>query len=73
LIIENTWHAKPALISIISKEDKKIYVKCNDNIFSYEIEAISKCLLEKKKKPTFPGLTIEETHGNMKILEKWLN
>jgi len=73
LTIENTWHAEPSLINIISKENKKIHVKCNDNIFSYEIEALSKCILEKKEKPDFPGLTIEETYGNMKILEKWLN
>ena len=73
LIIENTWHAKPSKISITGVENKEISVECNENIFSYEIEILSKCILDNKEKPDFPGLTIDDTYGNMKIIDKWLN
>ena len=33
----------------------------------------SKYLLANKKKPDFPGLTINDTLENMKILDNWLN
>lgn len=73
LIIENTWHANPSEINIINVENKKIKVSSRDNVFSYEIEAISRSILDNKKKPNFPGLSIEETYGNMKLIDKWLN
>lgn len=73
LVIENTWHANPSRINIIKKEMEEIQVNTRDNIFSYEIEAISKSILENKQKPNFPGLTIDETYGNMKLIDKWLN
>ena len=73
LVIENTWHANPSEINIINEENKKIKVNSRVNVFSYEIEAISRSILENKKKPNFPGLSIEETYGNMKLIDKWLN
>ena len=73
LIIENTWHATPPVIRIIDNEEKNFLIECKDDIFSYEIEAISRNILENKTKPNFPGFTIDETLGNMKIIDKWLN
>ena len=73
LIIENTWHAEPSKIRTTGLENKEISVDCNKNIFSYEIEILSQCILDNKEKPDFPGLTIDETYGNMKIIDKWLN
>ena len=73
LIIENTWHAKPSKIKTTGLENKEISVECNKNIFSYEIEILSQCILDNKEKPDFPGLTIDETYGNMKIIDEWLN
>jgi len=29
--------------------------------------------LENKKEPDFPGITVNETLENMKILDEWLN
>ena len=73
LIIENTWHGKPSKINITGVENKEIRVESNENIFFYEIEILSKCILDNKERPDFPGLTIDETYGNMKIIDKWLN
>ena len=74
LIIENTWTGNPSLIKINSKEKglKEIKINCFDNIYSYEIENLSKCLLEKKREPEFPILTFNDTLENMKIIDKWL-
>ena len=43
------------------------------SIYSHEIEALSKCILENKLKPDFPNLTIDDIIGNMKIIDKWKN
>jgi len=75
LIIDNTWLGLPSLIKVISRDKgvEKIEIDSYDNIYSHEIEIISKCLLENKKQPDFPGLTINDTLENMKIIDKWLN
>ena len=45
----------------------------NRNIFSYEIENISKSILDGYDKPSFPGMNLEDTVLNMRILESWKN
>jgi predicted dehydrogenase len=75
VIIEDTWTGQPARI-IIKKDNTKsinIDVDAKKNIYAYEIESLSKSILDKKNKPDFPGLTIENTIGNMKIIDKWIN
>ena len=52
---------------------RQINVKCNENIFSYEIRNISKSVLENKKQSIYPGMSLVETLLNMKILDEWLN
>ena len=71
--IMNPWQAVPPIICLEGKVNKKIENRCINNIFSYEINAISKNILEKKFSPDFPGLSIKEIIGGMKILDKWLN
>jgi len=73
IIIEDTWHAKPALIYLIEKNTQKIEINSSKNIFSYEIDFLSKCIQENKVGPEFPGLTLDDTLGNMKILDSWIN
>ena len=73
LVIEDTWHGDTSLIRIVGQNSDKIEINCYNNIYSHEIEILSKCLLENKKKPDFPGLTINDTLENMKILDNWLN
>ena len=74
LIIEDTWTpANPSLIRITGENKDKIEIECHNNIYAYEIDIVSKCILENKKEPNFPGMTINETLENMRILDKWLN
>ena len=73
LLIENTWHGDPSIIKIKGEKSYEINVKCNENIYSYEIRNISKSLLENKKESIYPGMSLVETLLNMKILDEWLN
>ena len=71
IVIENTWLANPPTITVKKGQDKIINFDSCLNTFSYEIEALSKCILENKAKPDFPNLTIDDIIGNMKIIDKW--
>ena len=73
LLIENTWHGDPSIIKIKGEKSYEINVNCYENIFSHQIENISKSVLENKKEPIYPGMSLVETLMNMKILDEWLN
>jgi predicted dehydrogenase len=74
LIIEDTWTANISTIRIKKNGAEKIInIDSNENIYSYEIEKLSQCILDGKTKVDFPGLTIDQIIGNMKIIDKWLN
>ena len=74
LVLEDTWSpSNLSLIQINGENKETIEIECHNNIYIYEIEALSKCILENKKEPDFPGMTINETLENMRILDKWLN
>ena len=45
----------------------------NDNIFSQEIKSISKSILNGSNEVSYPGMRLEETLLNMKILDCWKN
>ena len=75
LIIEDTWTAQPAKIFIKKDNEEKIIININsnENIYVYEIEDLSKCILDNKTEVDFPGLRIDDMVGNMKIIDKWLD
>ena len=74
LVLNDTWSpTNPSLIQINGENKETIEIECHNNIYTYEIEALSKCILENKKEPDFPGITLNETLKNMKILDEWLN
>jgi len=74
LILEDTWSPTNISSIQINGENKKVIeIKCHNNIYSYEIDILSRCILENKKEPNFPGMTINETLENMRILDEWLN
>jgi predicted dehydrogenase len=73
LIIKDTWFGKGEIEKIIYGKKTQIKNEINKNIYSYQIEAISKCLIENKKEISFPGFKIEDTLQNTKILENWIN
>ena len=41
------------------------------DVFSYEIENISDAILKNSKEVSAPGMNLEETLLNTKILENW--
>lgn len=71
IIIEDTWSANPSTIIIKKNKDKIININSVQNIYAYEIDALSQCILENKIKPDFPGLTIDDIIGNMDIIDRW--
>ena len=74
LIIEDTWSTTNiSLINVTGENKETIKIKCHNNVYAYEIDTLSTCILENKKEPNFPGMTINETLENMRILDKWLN
>ena len=40
---------------------------------SYQIENISNDLLDDKKEIRYPGMSVDETIQNTKILDSWIN
>ncbi len=73
LIIKNTWTGKTEIIKNINGVGKTLKNKLEKNIYSYEIENISKDILEGATKPTFPSVSIDKTIINTEILESWLS
>ena len=73
IVINNTWKGNDNIL--ITKENKTNIKSFNDskNIYSYQIEQISENILEGQNNSTYPGMGLEETLINMKILEEWLN
>jgi predicted dehydrogenase len=72
LIICNTWHGD-RIKKIIGKKNFVINKYYKKNIFSYEIEDISKTILMGSNQTSFPGMTLEQTLLNSKILEDWIS
>ena len=72
MLIYDSWHCSPMKIKLGNKE---IFVDKFDfsNIFSFEINAISNSILNKKTGPDYPGISRQETETNIMILNNWLN
>ena len=73
ILIKDTWHGGTGLIEVNAEKKYKEKVKSYENIFSHEIENLSYSILEGNNESNYPGMTLEETILNMKILEKWMN
>ena len=73
IVINDTWTAQNSKIIIkkIDRADVILKIESNQNIYSYEIKALSQCILDKKVNVDFPGLTIVDTINNMKIIDRW--
>ena len=72
MIIHDSWHCSPMKIEVGNKqifEDKFEF----SNIFSFEINAISNSILNKKTEVDYPGVSRQETETNIMILNRWLN
>ena len=72
IIINDTWFGK-GIIKVLGDKIYEIKNKSEKKIFSYEIENISEFILHDLNEASFPGMSLEETLLNTKILEEWLN
>ena len=74
IVINDSWFGSK---SILKKDCKGEQIISLDNIkksiYSYQIENISKVILNKVYQPEFPGISLNESIVNMKIIEEWQN
>ena len=69
--VPNTWRCSQPSIIVNNKEHKFENLKYK-NIFSYQIDSVSKSIVEKNFEPSFPGINRQETESNLEILDKWM-
>ena len=73
IIIENTWLGSENIIKILGRKKYNVNTQIKKNIYSYEIESISKSVLKGLNETIYPGIRMEETLLNMKVLDNWIN
>ncbi len=72
IIIEDTWHGDPSTLTIINDKEEKLTFDDEKDVYFYEVDCLSRNILEGKKEPDFPGMTIEDSLVNMSIIQEWL-
>jgi len=72
--INDTWTPRENMFIDLKqgKEKKKINFKINKNIYSHQINNISEQLINKRTRPNFPSIDLEEIENNTKLLEQWI-
>ena len=75
LTIDQSWVPDQKMFILQKKGNKilKIDFKNYKNIHSYQIQSISNQILNKKKSPHPPSMTLKEIEINTKILSDWIN
>jgi len=70
LTIHDTWFGD-VIKKIIGDRTYELKKRHYKDVFSYEIENISDAILKNSKEVSAPGMNLEETLLNTKILENW--
>tara|TARA_B100001057_G_C22857077_1_gene953073 strand:+ start:127 stop:1155 length:1029 start_codon:yes stop_codon:yes gene_type:complete len=73
IIVNNTWFGGDVILRTNGNAEKIINFETDKNIYNYQIEEISKILIDRLSKPNFPIVSLDETLSNMKIIDNWLN
>ena len=73
MIINNTFMGIKEIRIVLKNKTYEIKNLLDENIFSQEITSISKSILNGLKEVSYPGMQLEETLLNMKILDYWKN
>ena len=73
IILENNWDSEITQLSILGKVNKVKNFRNTKNLYSLEIEKISKDIIENKVEATFPGIDKKNIFLNTKIINDWLN
>ncbi len=71
--INSSWFGGDKVIKTIKGNNYIIDSNTNKNIYSYQIENISKNLSLNIFQPQYPGMSLKETLLNMYIIDEWLN
>ena len=70
IMIDNSWNLETNVIKISGKSKK---TNISKNIYSLEIENISKDIIEKKTESSFPGLNKKEIFLNTQLINNWIH
>ena len=73
IIINNTFQGINNIRVVLKDKSYEIKNSHNKNIFSHQIENISRSILNGSNQAIFPGMKLKETILNMKILDSWNN
>ena len=73
LIIEDTWTGNSGLIKVNGDQSYFDEIKVDKDFYSYQLEKISESCLKKNQELSYPGISINETLLNMKIISEWIN
>jgi predicted dehydrogenase len=73
MFIKNTFIGIKEITIVLKDRTYEIKNLFNENIFSQEISSISKSILDDSNEVSYPGMQLEETILNMKILDYWKN
>ncbi len=71
--IENSWNPDIGKIYVRGKYSNEYSVRIPKNIYSLEIENISKDILNNRLEASFPGMNKKEIFCNSKLISKWIN
>ena len=73
IFIDNSWSGENIIVHSKDNFKQKLSFEDNKNIYGYQIEEISKNLIQGLNKINLPIMSVEETLVNMKIIDDWLN
>ena len=73
IVINDTWNGNDKVIIRKTGDNEVKNFDRNKSVYSYQIEEISKNILNGYFKVNYPGMNLDETLLNMKILDKWAN
>ena len=74
MVINDSWFGSKSIIKKDYKGEQVININnIKKSIYSYQIENISEVILSNLHKPKFPGISLNESIMNMKIIEHWQN
>jgi len=73
IILDNSWNSEKPKMEVIGKINKTFDFKNTKNIYSLEIENISKNIIENKTEASFPGIDKKEILLNTKLINNWIN
>ena len=72
LTIKDIWSGNSNLIEIHGVDNYVEEIKIEKNFYSYQLENISNSCLNNNKEMIYPGMKVNETLLNMKIIDQWL-